>query len=140
MCCPLFCTFVELKRFDKELKSCRDIVEKWCYALKYMSRLDRLPGDLGIEVFKRLFVASGIAQFDEDKRIKYEEDMMSERDYKSIINTAKVMGLEQGRAEGHAAGVVEGRNEMARKLKSLGVSIDVIVQASGLTAEQVMYL
>lgn len=140
----IFCTFVELKRFDKELKSCRDIVEKWCYALKYMSRLDRLPGELGIEVFKRLFVASEIAQFDEDKRIKYEEDMMSERDYKSIINTAKVMGLEQGleqgRAEGHAAGVVEGRMEMARKLKSLGVSIDVIVQASGLTAEQVMYL
>jgi predicted transposase/invertase (TIGR01784 family) len=42
------------------------------------------------------------------------------------------MGLEQGR--------IEERNEMARKLKSLGVSIDVIVQASGLTDEQVMYL
>lgn len=71
----IFCTFVELKRFDKELKDCSDIVEKWCYALKYISRLDRLPDEMKMEVFKRLFVASEIAQFDEIKRIKYEEDM-----------------------------------------------------------------
>lgn len=73
--------------------------------------LDRLPDEMRMEVFKRLFIASEIAQFNERKRIKYEEDMMSERDYKNILNTAMEKGIEQGRAEGRAKGHIEGQAE-----------------------------
>lgn len=65
----IFCTFVELNRFDKRLKECTGIIDKWCYALKYMSRLDRLPEELQTEIFRRLFIASEIAQFSKNKHL-----------------------------------------------------------------------
>lgn len=39
--------------------------------------------------------------------------------------------------EGEAKGKTEGKKEMARKLLSRGVAVDVIVEASGLTAAEV---
>jgi hypothetical protein len=107
----IFCTFVELKRFDKKLSECRDIIDKWCYALKYMSRLDKLPKEFQMEVFRRLFEASEIAQFSEDKRIKYEQEMISERDYNNILATAREEGLKMGYEEGREEGRKKGRAE-----------------------------
>lgn len=53
-------------------------------------------------------------------------------DYLNIINTAaedaEKRGLEKGLAEGRA----EAQRETARKLKSLGVAIETIVEATGL--------
>ena len=49
-------------------------------------------------------------------------------------------GLEQGRAEGLAEGQAQAQAEMARKLRMLGVDIDTIVQATGLTPDEVAAL
>ena len=64
-------------------------------------------------------------------------------DYYNIINTtaeeAEQRGLERGREEGRVEGREEGRNETnldnARNLKTLGVAIDIISQATGLSAD-----
>ena len=54
-------------------------------------------------------------------------------DYLNIINTAaedaEKRGLEKGRAEA--------QHEIVRKLKSLGVAIETIVEATGLDRETV---
>ena len=49
-------------------------------------------------------------------------------------------GLEEGRAEGLAEGRTEGMIEMAKNLKSLGVDVKTIMQASGLTEDQIEQL
>ena len=50
-------------------------------------------------------------------------------------------GLIEGRAEGRAEGLAEGRAEErlanARNLKALGVSAEIIMQATGLTIEEI---
>ena len=64
-------------------------------------------------------------------------------DYYNIINTtaeeAEKRGLERGREEGRLEGREEGRNQTnldnARNLKKLGVAIDIISQATGLSAD-----
>ena len=64
-------------------------------------------------------------------------------DYYNIINTtaeeAEKRGLERGREEGRVEGREEGRNETnldnARNFKKLGVAIDIIAQATGLSAD-----
>ncbi|MBQ8484362.1 MAG: hypothetical protein IJ504_08680 [Bacteroidales bacterium] len=73
-------------------------------------------------------------------------------DYDNIIRTAaedaharglaegEAKGLEKGREEGREEGSMAKAFEMARNLKTLGVEISVIVQASGLTEEQVAAL
>ncbi len=49
-------------------------------------------------------------------------------------------GLEKGLAKGREEGSMTKALDMARNLKALGVEIAVIVQASGLTEEQVAAL
>ena len=77
------------------------------------------------------------------------DDIMVQND---VLDTAKmegraeglaegrVEGLEEGRAEGLAEGRAEGMIEMAKNLKSLGVDMKTIMQASGLTKEQIEQL
>ena len=65
---------MELNRFRKELRDCGTFVEQWCYALKRVGTLD--------------------SQFDRDTKLIYEKDMITERDYQNIIDTA----AEDGRA------------------------------------------
>ena len=52
ICETISLIFVELKRFDKALEDCKDIIDKWCYALKHMSKLDSLPIELQNRIFR----------------------------------------------------------------------------------------
>lgn len=77
------------------------------------------------------------------------ENMTTERDLKNQFDYARkegyAIGIEEGRVEGRAEGRKEGRIEghmearleNARNFKHLGVSIDIICQATGLSSEVV---
>jgi len=70
--------------------------------------------------------------------------MTTQRDIRNQIAYARKEGVAQGISEGEARGRAEGAEskaiEVARNLKSLGVSLDKIAQATGLTPEQVRAL
>ena len=61
------------------------------------------------------------------------------------VDTAKKEGRAEGRAEGlkegHEKGIAEGEQrknlENARNFKALGVSVDIIMKATGLTIEEI---
>ena len=79
-----------------------------------------------------VFRACEIAGFDREKRIKYERDMISERDYLNIMDSAE----ERGRVEGRAEGRMEGRAEVARAMFAAGMDIGRISSLTGLTGDQ----
>ena len=58
-----------------------------------------------------------------------------------VLNTAKLEGLEEGRVEGREEGIMVGRQEekiaTALNLKSLNIPIAVIVQATGLSIDEI---
>ena len=58
-----------------------------------------------------------------------------------VLSTAKLEGLEEGRVEGREEGIMVGRQEekiaTARNLKSLNIPIAVIVQATGLSIDEI---
>ncbi len=111
LCESIHLIFVELKRFQKTLAECSSLVDKWCYALKNLARLDRLPEELRIEAFTRLFEAAEIARFNEEKREQYEHDMRTELDWHNIEMTAEERGALRGREEGRKEGRKQGREE-----------------------------
>lgn len=84
--------------------------------------------------------AGEIAGFSKEKRAKYDTDMITERDYYNILETAKQEGREAGLAEGHEAGLAEGKAEaalqIARNLLASGMPKDQVISMTGLTAEQ----
>ena len=52
-------------------------------------------------------------------------------------NMLKQEGLEEGEAKGRAEGRAEGKNEIAKKMKEKGIEIELIVETTGLTKEEV---
>ena len=144
----IFFIFAELERFGKRLDECRTMTEKWLYALKHVGTLDRLPESLRTQAFERLFEACEIARFEPERKLTYEENMITEQDYYNIIDTARedgkteglIEGETKGLARGRVEGLQEGRVEVARSLKGLGVSFETIVKATGLSESEIAAL
>ena len=84
----------------------------------------------------RLFESAEIATFTPEERIKYQNDMTTERDRYNQLVFAEAKGREQGREEGREQGREEGREDAIRKmseqLRARGMSepeIEAIVQS-----------
>ena len=137
----IFLIFVELDRFDKKLGECVSMADKWYYSLKHMGTLDRLPEELRTKMFERLFEACEIAKFTPEEKLKYEHDMITERDYTNILNTCRAEGLAEGEAKGKAKGIAEGeargKMEVARAMKAKGLGMDLISELTGLPEEEI---
>ena len=128
--------FAEMAHFDKRAEECVTETDRMLYVLKFIGRMMEQPAWLQNEVYTRIFSACEIAGFPEDKRIKYEQEMNDEKRLRSEYNTARRMGLEEGREEGRE----EARLESARKLKQMGVAAEIIAEATGLSIEEICKL
>ena len=85
-------------------------------------------------------------------KLKYEKEMITERDYYNMLNTAKADGLAEGEAKGEAKGreeglmegEVKGRNEekirIAKALKENGVADNIIAATTGIPEWQIATL
>lgn len=132
--------YLEVGAFRREVCGESPIIDKWMYALKNLSRLEERPAALRERVFARLFEAAKIAAYTKEERNQYENDMMTENDYRNTIDYAR----DEGRAEGHAAGLAEGeargeakgRAEVARNLLASGMPADQVSAFTGLSGEQ----
>ena len=84
-----------------------------------------------------------------EERNQYETEWKIYNDYFNTIDSAKREGRAEGRAEGHAEGRAEGMKEgraegrseamkeTARNLKRIGVQTEIIMHATGLSAEEI---
>ena len=124
--------FLELTNCRKALTPEATLLDNFCYALHNMEHLTDRPEELKEEIFKRLFKTAEIANFTPEERIKYENDMTTERDIQNYISYAREKGLEEGRAEG--------RMETARNMLADEISIDLVAKYTGLSIEQVKEL
>ena len=117
-----------------------------------MHRMTEIPPEFSEPLFERLFLLAEIGNFTPDEMRQYYNSLENMGDYDNIIHTAQEeaekRGLEKGLARGRAEGLVEGRaegrteaqEEMARKLKALGVDIDTIIEATGMDRDAVVNL
>lgn len=134
-------TFLQLPLFDKEAGECENNFNKWIYVLKNMDTLTRLPWAAQSAVFKRLEQIADVASLSRHERMKYDEGLRKYRDTLSVLEVAREDGLAEGRAEGRAEGVSEGvqkeKVETARRLVAIGMDIDTVAIATGLSVEDV---
>ena len=109
--------------------------------LKEMPFVDKNP------VFRMLAEIGDLRKLTPEERELYDEDIKVMRDLYATqkweeeqkrmeIEKGRAEGREQGRAEGRA----EGKLEIAKNLLAMGIPMDKVVQASGLTDEQISAL
>ena len=77
---------------------------------------------------------------DPDTKLKYEHDMMTEKDYYSILNTYRDEGKEEGKAEGVKEGQMEEKLRIAKGMVERNMDIDTITALTGLSAERIRSL
>ena len=121
--------FLELPLFDKEESECETDFERWIYVLKNMETLQRLPFKARNAVFQKLEQIVDIAALSKEDRMKYDESIKVYRDRLAIMAFERQKGFAEGRAEG--------KLEVARNLKQMGLATEAIAQATGLTAETI---
>ena len=128
------------------------LIEKVGYALKNLRLMDKRPEGFDGEFFDLLFSSAEICNFTPEEKIKYENDMNSERDTQNQIEYAhdegfkqgKKQGIEQGKKQGLAQGMEQGAHQekisIAKALLKQGVDTAIILQSTGLTPEELAAL
>ncbi|EOS00614.1 hypothetical protein C799_02463 [Bacteroides thetaiotaomicron dnLKV9] len=94
------------------------------------------PEALQERVFNKLFEAVEIAKFTKEQYEAYEESLKVYRDWQNTIATAESKGWEEGQAEGR----LKERKENAFNLKKLGVLVEIISEATGLSVKEIELL
>ena len=102
--------FLELPNCKKALTSEATVLDNFCYALHNMDSLPAQPKELKEEIFKILFESAEISTFTPTERIRYIEDMTTERDLKNQMAYAENKGK------------AEGLEQMAKALAQMGIS------------------
>ena len=97
-----------------------------------MSEFKERPEGFDGEFFDLLFNSAEINNFAPEEKIKYHNDMTTERDIKNQIAYAEQKGFEQG--------VVQTLESTAKNMLALGLSDDVVVKATGLSGERIAQL
>ena len=125
--------YIELPKFDKSAEQLESKIEKWIYVLKYLAKLQDRPLALQEKIFTKLFAAAEIAKYSREEREIYENSLKYYRDIKNVVDTA----YEDGELKGKIEGKIEGKFEIAKKLKRMGLNVEQIIEATGLSKEEI---
>ena len=120
--------YVEISKFNKRIEELKTNYDKWLFVLQNLSRLDCQPEYLETAVFNRLFAEAEIAKFTRAELREYEDSLKAYRDIKNSLNSAEEKG-ERKKAI-----------EIAKNLLEMGMPIDNIMKATGLSLEEIAKL
>ena len=87
------------------------LVERVGYALYNLPEFQRKPEGYDEEIFDLLFSSADLNKFAPADKIKYQNDMTTERDIQNQIDFAMDKGMEKGLEKGREEGRKEGRKE-----------------------------
>ncbi|AUX17910.1 Rpn family recombination-promoting nuclease/putative transposase [Flavobacterium columnare] len=125
--------YLEMPNFKKQETDLNSRLDKWLYFIKNLEDFQNIPTIFKDEVFTQAFEKAELANFGQWELDKYESSLKVYRDLKSIIDTA----FDDGKMEGLEEGKIQGKIETAKSLKKLGISIEIIMQSTGLTQEEI---
>ena len=140
--------YLEMPKFKKTIEQLETRFDKWLYVISNLNKLDRIPESLREQIFERVFETAEIAKFTYDQVLSYEDSLKYYRDLKNSLDTAREEGEAEGIIKGEKLGLikgkeegrVEGKIEIARNMLSMGMSIEMIKQLTGLSEEEIKTL
>lgn len=92
----------------------------------------RLPKELNEQIFQKLKSIVEIERMTPDERLEYELSLSTERDLYACMETKYEEGMEKG--------LIKGISQVAIHLKQLGMDMQSIMKATGLTESEIQAL
>lgn len=96
----------------------------------------RLPKELNEQIFQKLKSIVEIERMTPDERLEYELSLSTERDLYACMETKYEEGMEKGMEKG----LIKGISQVATHLKQLGMDMQSIMKATGLTESEIQAL
>ena len=156
--------YLQLPYFEKQADECENDFERWIYVLKNMEALNRMPFAAKDSVFAKIAQIADISALSKEERMKYDEGIRKYRDTICVMDYAiesglkkgfdkgmkqgieqgmkqgMQQGMQRGIEQGRAEGEKQGRYEVAQKLLAMGLPIESVLQATGLSKDDVKQL
>jgi predicted transposase/invertase (TIGR01784 family) len=117
--------YLEMPNFKQSENQLETRLDKWLYFIKHLEDFQTIPTIFADEVFSQAFEKAELAKFGQVELANYENSLKIYRDLKGVIDTA----FDEGKVERNV--------EVAKKLKELGVNIEIINKSTGLTKEEI---
>jgi len=128
--------YLEMPKFKKTIDELETRFDKWLYVISNLNKLDRIPDSLREQIFEKVFETAEIAKFTPAQVLSHEDSLKYYRDLKNSLDTAR----EEGEIEGILKGKLEGKIEVAKNMLSMNVAADIVMQATGLSEEEIKTL
>ena len=128
--------YLQLPYFNKEADECENDFECWIYVLKNMETINRLPWTAKSAVFKRLEEIAEVRALTKEEQMQYDHALKVYRDNYNTFQGAIEEGMKEGREKGREEGRADKTKEIAQNMKKMGMSIEQIAQACGISAEE----
>ena len=121
--------YLQLPLFDKHTEAeCMDIFDCWIYIVKNMNMFEQMPFSEKYPVFRKLAEIGDLRKLSREELELYDEDIKNMRDIYATRKFDEKRGMAKGKAE------------VARNLLAMGMSWTQIIQATGLTEDQLKQL
>jgi len=121
--------YLEMPKFNKTVDELETRFDKWLYVIRNLNRLDKVPDKLRERIFEKLFETAEIAKFTPDQVRSYEDSLKYYRDLKNSLDTAREEGLLEG--------IEKEKLEVANNALKIGLSVDDIIQLTGLSRQAI---
>ena len=116
--------YVEMPNFILQEQQLRTRLDQWLYFIKHLEDFEQMPTIFSDVIFEEAFEKAALAQLSPAERDSYENSLKVYRDLKGVVDTAYDDGRE------------DERFEIARRMKTEDLPINLIVRLTGLTVDQ----
>jgi predicted transposase/invertase (TIGR01784 family) len=118
-------TFIELPKFKLKVDELETLIEKWIFFIKEAENLNVIPENTDDEGLIEAYKDADKHSWKKEELVAYDNAFIAEQD-------------ERGRLElAEERGELKAKQEVAKRCLENGMSIEITVQISGLTAEQI---
>jgi len=128
--------FVELGKFDKAEDRLESDLDKWFYVLRNMSKMDKIPVYCRKSIFEKLFKIAEYSNLTKEEKTMYDQSLKYKWDNENVMEYA----VSTAKAEGLAEGEHKKAQDIAFKMKTNGLPVDLIAEITGLSAVEIEQL
>lgn len=129
--------FLQMPLFNKQPNELQTHFDKWVYFLKHLDDFDQIPAILNEPIFQKGFEIAELAHLTRKQFDDYQKSLLQYSEVKNVGDTS----FEEGKAEGRAEGVEEGKAaktlEIAKALLEKGFDKKSVSEITGLNLETI---
>jgi len=113
--------YLEMPNFIKAEQDLSTRLEKWLFFIKHLEDFQTIPQIFKDSIFSQAFEKAELAKMNLAENDNYENSLKIYRDLKNVIDTARDEGK------------IEGKNEIAKNAKAMGMTSKDIAKLTGLS-------